>query len=290
MGEVMRVLVIGVTGMLGHTVFRELDKSVGIEAWGTMRSPTNSNCIASSCGDRLLTGIDVLEHDSLVNAFQQVRPDAVINCVGVIKQKNAADDPVTVLPLNSIFPHRLARLCEQATARLIHISTDCVYTGQQGMYTEGQAPDARDLYGLSKFLGEVTGHDYAVTLRTSIIGHELESRLSLVDWFLGQSGSVRGYKNAIFSGLPTVELANVIRDFILPSPELKGLYHVSAEPIDKLSLLTIVATEYGKTIEILPDEEVCIDRSLDSSRFRETTGYNPPQWPRLIKLMHENIL
>jgi len=126
-----------------------------------------------------------------------------------------------------------------------------------------------------------------VTLRTSIIGHELNSQTSLVDWFLSQTGVVKGYKKAIFSGLPTVELANVIKDYVIPNRNLQGLYHVSVEAIDKHTLLNLIAHVYGKDIEIEADEKVQIDRSLDSSRFQQATGYMPPSWPQLIEKMHQ---
>jgi len=166
------------------------------------------------------------------------------------------------------------------------MSTDCIFSGAKGLYIEADASDAKDLYGRSKYLGEV---DYpnAITLRTSIIGHELSGAHSLVGWFLAQQGSARGFRRAIFSGFPTVELARVIRDHVMPHPELHGVYHVSAEPINKFDLLTLIAKAYGKTIDITPDDELVIDRSLDSSRFRVATGYQPQPWPELVRRMCE---
>jgi dTDP-4-dehydrorhamnose reductase len=202
-----------------------------------------------------------------------------------VKQLAEADDPLTALPINSMLPHRLARLCELAGARLVHISTDCVFSGAKGMYVESDFPDADDLYGRSKYLGEVD-YPHAVTLRTSIIGHELDGARSLLCWFLAQGGPVRGFTKAVFSGLPTVELARVVRDFVLPHPELHGLYHVSAAPINKYDLLKLVAQAYGKDIEITPHDQLVIDRSLDSTRFKAATGYAPPSWPELVRTMH----
>jgi dTDP-4-dehydrorhamnose reductase len=154
------------------------------------------------------------------------------------------------------------------------------------MYREQDVSDAQDLYGRSKYLGEA---DYpnAVTLRTSIIGHELSSANGLVGWFLAQQGSIKGFRRAIFSGLPTVELARVIRDHVIPNPELHGLYHVSAEPISKFDLLKLIAKAYGKTIDIKPDDNLVIDRSLNSSRFFEATGYNSPPWVQLVQSMRD---
>ena len=211
----------------------------------------------------------------------------MINCVGLIKQLAVANDPLSALPINAMLPHRLARLCELLGARLIHVSTDCVFSGRAGMYTEEAPSDANDLYGKSKFIGELHNQANAITLRTSIIGHELGSQYALIDWFLAQEGAVKGYAKAVFSGLPTVELARVMRDYVLPQPNLNGLYHVSAEPIDKLSLLNWVAEIYDKDIQITLDEGVQIDRSLDSTRFRQASGYVPPTWPDMIRKMYE---
>jgi dTDP-4-dehydrorhamnose reductase len=192
---------------------------------------------------------------------------------------------LAAIPINALLPHRLARLCAVAGARLIHMSTDCVFDGQQGRYTESDVSNAQDLYGRSKFLGEVD-YPHAVTLRTSIIGHELGSNHGLVDWFLSQQQGVRGFTRAVFSGLPTVELARVMRDFVIPNPGLRGVYHVSAEPIDKHALLQLLAQVYGKTTLIEPDDRLVIDRSLDSTLFRQTTGYQPAAWPELVRQMH----
>lgn len=216
----------------------------------------------------------------------RVQPDVLINCVGLIKQLADAKDPLTALPINAMLPHRLARLCELAGTRLIHMSTDCVFSGRQGAYRESDMSDAEDLYGKSKYIGELHDLPHAITLRTSIIGHELGSSHALVDWFLSQQGSVKGFTKAIFSGLPTVELARVMKDFVIPHPQLNGLYHVAAEPIAKLDLLQLVAAEYGKQVDICPDDELVIDRSLDGSRFRDATGYVAPAWPELIRRMH----
>lgn len=283
----MRVLVLGVTGMLGHDVFKVLGASSELNVWGTLRSSGGLRHFSEEQRSRLLVGVDVLDQDALVAALERVRPDVVINCVGLIKQLADANDPLAALPINAMLPHRLARLCALSKARLVHVSTDCVFAGRKGMYTESELSDAEDLYGKSKYIGELHDAHHAITLRTSIIGHELASSNALVDWFLSQEGSVKGFRQAIFSGLPTVELARVIRDHVIPAPELHGLYHVSAEPIDKYALLKLVAAIYGKEIEIVADDLVKIDRSLDSTRFRKDAGYAPPTWPELIKLMHD---
>ncbi len=286
----MQILVLGVSGMLGNAVFRSLSRRDGLQVTGTLRAAGDRERFAPALRERILAGIDVLDQDSLVALLAQTRPDAVINCVGLIKQLSAAKDPLVALPINALFPHRLSRLCQLSGARLVHISTDCVFSGRQGDYRESDTPDAEDLYGRSKQLGEVVDQAHAITLRTSIIGHELRTRHALVDWFLSSQGQVRGFTRAVFSGLPTVELARVIAEHVLPDTSLHGLYQVSAEPIAKHDLLQLIAAVYGKRIELLPSEELVIDRSLNSDRFQAVTGYRPPAWPALIQAMHDDYL
>ncbi|WP_415033108.1 dTDP-4-dehydrorhamnose reductase family protein [Azonexus sp.] len=282
----MRVLVLGATGMLGHVVFRVFSAAAGHDTWGTLRSAAGLRHFPEATHARLLCGVDVLDQDALLAVMARVKPEIVINCVGLIKQLADAGDPLTALPINAMLPHRLARLCALAGARLIHVSTDCVFSGRKGKYLESDVSDAEDLYGKSKYIGEVHDTAHVITLRTSIIGHELDSSHALVDWFLSQQGEVRGFTRAVFSGLPTVELARVMKDYVLPHPALHGLYHVAAEPIDKFSLLNLVAAQYSKPIEIRPDDALVIDRSLEGSHFRAATGYVAPVWPELIRRMH----
>jgi len=233
----------------------------------------------------MLSGVDIENPDALVAALERARPTTVINCVGVVKQRDDSDNPLVALPINSIFPHRLWRMCRLVGAKLIHISTDCVFDGERGGYAENDVPNAKDLYGRSKLLGEVIGPG-AVTLRTSIIGHELRGAHGLIEWFLAQQSPVRGFRNAVFSGLPTVELAKIIRDCVLGRPNLEGLYHVAAAPISKFDLLSIVSNVYGKKIEIIPYDDYHIDRSLDGSKFSQATGYIAPGWRDLVELMY----
>ncbi len=282
----IKILVLGASGMLGNAVLRLFAQSEGYTVVGSVRSTSALRLLPSELRNQVVCGMDVENTDSLTRLFTQARPDVVINCIGLVKQLAEADDPLSAIPINALLPHRLARLCDVASARLIHMSTDCVFSGSRGMYSEQDLPDAQDLYGRSKLLGEVD-YPHAVTLRTSIIGHELGSQHGLVGWFLAQQGPVKGFTRAIFSGLPTVELARVMRDFVLPNTDLRGLYHVSAEPINKFELLKLVAQVYGKSIQITPDEALEINRSLDSSRFREITGYQPPAWPDLVSRMRE---
>ncbi len=283
-----RILILGASGMLGHVLFRKLSGRGDLEVHATCR---NRAALEAHFPAGLLTsvrhGVIADDFSSIRDAIEDIRPDVVANCIGIVKQLPEADDPLVAIPVNALFPHRLAKACGEAGARLVHISTDCVFTGRKGNYTEDDPADADDLYGRSKRLGEVTGPG-CVTLRTSIIGHELGGRHGLLEWFLAQEGPVRGFARAIFTGFPTVELAEIIAERVIPNPSLAGLYHVSADSISKYDLLKLFAAEYGKDNPIGRDESFACDRSLDSGRFRAATGYSPPPWPELVRAMRED--
>jgi dTDP-4-dehydrorhamnose reductase len=283
--RIVKVLVLGGSGMLGNTVLRLFADSPGYDVVATLRSPADVGSFVPDLRERLIPGVDIDDLERLTQLIVAVEPDVVINCIGVVKQLAEADDPLIAIPINALLPHRLAKLCLSVGARLVHISTDCVFSGAKGRYTEADLPDAQDLYGRSKLLGEVS-YSHTVTLRTSIIGHELNSARGLVCWFLAQREAVKGYTRAIFSGFPAVELAQIIRDVVIPDDGLSGLYHVAAHPIDKCALLRLIAEEYGVHTAIIPDSAVVIDRSLDASRFQRATGYRAPEWPVLVARMH----
>lgn len=280
----IKVLVIGANGMIGSTVLRVLSEKKEWDVFGTTRNLCDNIIFPPSINERIISGIDVLNPDSLVTCFAQIHPTVVINCAGITKHKPEVNDRVLSIAINALMPHRLATLCKIIDARLIHISTDCVFSGEKGGYTEEDITDAHDVYGKSKALGELE-YAHSVTLRTSTIGHELQSQYGLLDWFLSQEGKCKGFSRAIFSGLPTVVLAQVIRDIVIPRSTLSGLYHIAAEPINKYELLTLIANAYGKKINIIKDDKLVIDRSLNSDRFQIATGYVAPGWPELINLM-----
>lgn len=285
----LTVLVIGASGMLGSAVLRLFANSTGYQVFGSARSSLALRTFPEELRCCVITGVDVDDTDALVRLFAKVKPVVVVNCVGLVKQLAAGNDPLLAIATNALLPHRLARLCEVAGARLVHMGTDCVFSGKRGAYTEADISDAADIYGRSKYLGEVD-YPHAITLRTSIIGPELDGTRGLLAWFLAQTGSIKGYSRAVFSGLPTVEMARVIRDYVIPHPELRGVYHVSAEPISKFDLLTLISQVYGKDITIEVDWQLVIDRSLDSSRFRSATGFSPLPWLELIRNMHAEHL
>jgi dTDP-4-dehydrorhamnose reductase len=284
----LRVLVIGASGMIGSTMLRVLSEKKQWEVFGSIRDARSKQFFPSAIGERLISGVDVECHDSLVNVLDRIRPDVVVNCAGLTKHKREVENPLFSVPINALMPHRLAQLCQRISARMIHVSTDCVFSGEKGGYVEEDFPDARDVYGKSKALGEVI-YPHTVTLRTSTIGHELESQFGLLDWFLSQERCCKGFTRALFSGLPTVVFAQIVRDLVIPNNALSGLYHVAAQPIAKSDLLSLIADVYGKAIDIVPDDNLVVDRSLDARRFHLATGYVAPAWPELINIMREII-
>ncbi|MFL6334920.1 MAG: dTDP-4-dehydrorhamnose reductase family protein [Pyrinomonadaceae bacterium] len=283
----MRVLILGGSGMLGHKVWQTF--APRFDAYVTFRSAAGADGRAGLFDpERSLGGVSAQDFDSVTRAFAQVRPRAVVNCIGVVKQDAAAKDPLTSISVNSLFPHRLAQLTRAAGARLIHLSTDCVFSGRAGNYSESDRPDAEDLYGRSKLLGEVEGEG-ALTIRTSMIGRELAGAHGLLEWFLSQEGGrVRGFKRAVFSGFTTGALAELLAQIVSEHADLSGVWHAAAEPVNKFELLSLIKKAYGLNIDIEPDEAFVCDRSLVGTRFREATGFRAPSWPELIRQMRED--
>jgi dTDP-4-dehydrorhamnose reductase len=270
--------------MLGHKLW-QLSRS-RLETWATVRTVTPAVRELGVVDEaRTLTGVDVARPGVLDELLARVRPDVVVNCIGIVKQLAEAKDPVTSITINALHPHLLARACAARGSRLIHISTDCVFDGARGGYREDELTNATDLYGRTKALGEVTAPG-CLTLRTSIIGRELSGTSGLVEWFLSRRGSTAdGYSRALFSGLTTAELSRVILQVIDAHPALEGLYHVSAAPIDKYALLTLLDRAFGTGVTITPRDTPVIDRSLDSARFRRATGIVPPAWDAMVDAM-----
>jgi dTDP-4-dehydrorhamnose reductase len=285
----MRILILGATGMLGYSLFSNLREINGFDVFGTVRNIKGKEAFFEEVLSSLIFDVDVTDTVGIDSAIASVKPDVVINCIGLIKQHDVSKQHVNAVEINALLPHQIARLCDQHSAKLIHFSTDCVFSGKKGLYTEESTPDATDLYGKSKCLGEV---DYPphLTLRTSIIGHELNSSVSLIDWFLSQTGEVKGFSKAIFSGLPTCYVAKLLAENILKSPELSGLYHLSVSPIDKYTLLKQVAETYRKETVINEFTNFEIDRSLNSQKLTRKLGLVLAPWPELIEYMHKDYV
>lgn len=283
----MKVLILGASGLLGSATFRILSEMRSWEVFGTIRSEEMKIFFSPSTSKKLIVLCDVSNQDEVDKIFEQLQPKVVINCISVAKSIIKLESVLEIVPILSLLPHRLARTCELTGARLIHISTDAIFSGSRGDYTEEDVPNVNDVYGASKLLGELS-YPHTITLRTSIIGHELRGTNGLIDWFLTQQGSCKGFSRVIFSGLPAVVLAKVIRDIVIPKTNLFGIYHVAASPISKYELLRLVANVYGKSIELIASDHPVIDRSLNAQCFRNATGYSPPDWPQLVNIMHES--
>jgi dTDP-4-dehydrorhamnose reductase len=280
----MRVLILGGAGMLGHRLWIALRDR--FETYVTIRGESSSYAsFRLFDANRTISRVEVVDFDTVVRAVAATKPSVVVNCVGIVKQLEDAKNPILSLTVNALFPHRLSELCEAAGSRLIHVSTDCVFSGRTGNYRETDMPDPEDLYGRTKLLGEVVG-EHNLTVRTSVIGRELHTRQGLTEWLLSNRGKrVRGYQHAIFNGLTTHALAGVIGGVIEQHAALSGLYHVSSEPISKYDLLVRLNEALQANIEVEPVAEPRIDRSLDSARFWGTTGLTRPQWSAMLPEM-----
>lgn len=284
----MRALVLGGAGMLGHKVVQCFSAHVP-DTWCTIRcsrsDPFVQNIPLFSASDRVLDQVDVMDWEKVAGTLRDLRPNVVINCVGVIKQRVEAKAAIPSITLNALLPHRLAEAVAAWGGRLVHISTDCVFSGRRGLYTEDDVSDAEDLYGRTKYLGEVAGGN-VVTLRTSMIGRELTRHQSLLDWVLSQNGCrIHGYRRAYFSGVTTNELASVILRVVRQHPDLTGVYQVASETITKYDLLRLIVEAFHLDIEVEPDDQFFCDRSLIGAKFEAATGYRPPSWPDLVQAL-----
>jgi dTDP-4-dehydrorhamnose reductase len=277
----MRVLILGGDGMLGHRLLKDLGRSHEVRVT-LRREPAAYAAYNLFNPQNSYVGVDVRLTDRLINVVSDFRPEVVVNAVGVVKQRPDAFDPIPNLEINALLPHRLAVICRAIRSNLIHISTDCVFSGRAGLYAETDQPDPIDVYGHTKLLGEVVGPG-CITLRTSIIGRELSRKNSLLEWFLAQRQVVRGYVNAIYSGFTTIEMSRIVNRLITQFPVSSGMYHVSSEPISKFDLLNLIKDKLKLSVELIRDYEFKCNRSLNSARFRRDFTYTPPNWEEMIE-------
>jgi dTDP-4-dehydrorhamnose reductase len=281
----LKIVILGGSGMLGHKLFQVL-RARFPGTLCTMRQNPRLPPFAEVDllqGSDVIPNVDVTDPAALRQLLGELRPDVIVNCVGVVKQREQAKSPIPSITINSLLPHQLAALAAGWGGRVIHFSTDCVFSGQRGNYTEADNADADDLYGKSKFLGEVAT-DNALTLRTSIIGRELVEHRGLLDWFLAQNyKAIRGYRRVTYSGVTTNQMAEVVTDILQHHPTLSGLYQVVAEPISKYDLLCLARDAYGLEVQITPVDEPLSDRSMSGEKLRAATGYVSPPWPLLMQ-------
>lgn len=277
----MRILILGGDGMLGHELLRQLGPRHDIRV--TLRRPLDAyRDLGLFNGDNAYGEVEAREPDATRRALASFRPEAVINAVGIVKQRADGADGVLSVEVNSFFPHMLSRLCDAHGARLVHLSTDCVFSGRKGNYVESDRPDPVDVYGFSKLLGEVDS-PRALTLRTSMIGRELRRKTGLLEWFLSQRGKrIKGYRKAVFTGFTTAELARVIERILTTQADAAGIYHLGSAPISKFDLLSRLNRRLQLKVDIVPDDEFVCDRSLNSARFRKAFDYAPPTWDIML--------
>lgn len=277
----MKIVILGANGMLGHKLYQVLKADTDIEVYGTIRGYLKDA--------KIIPYIDVHEHFKVPRVINVIKPDVVINCIGLVKQNPEAEDKHASVFVNAWFPHELAQICNQSKIRLIHVSTDCVFSGASGNYEEEDIPNPTDLYGYSKLLGEVDGEDI-LTIRTSMIGPELRGKYGLLEWLLKNRGKrISGFTESIFSGFTTYHLSLLLKKVLTEYKELTGLYHIASEPIDKYSLLEMINQAMRLGVQIEKIAGVKCNRSLNGTKFNNETGFQPPDWPTMVKeLAHES--
>ena len=285
----MKILILGASGMIGSAMFRVLGTYKDFNVWGSIRNKNFLKMFSHQEAKKIVYAEEVLKTNILTKLLFDLKPEVVINCVGLTKHHIGSDDPQISLPINALFPHKLADLSSLIGAKVIHISTDCVFSGEGGQYTEDSKLDAIDMYGKSKYLGELN-RDNTVTLRTSTVGHEYVTEYGLLEWFLAQTKSCKGYSNAYFSGLTNTEFARVLAEYVLPNKEMFGIYHVGGDEINKYDLLKIFSNVYGKNIKIIKDESFEINRSLNSDKFHTKTKYKADSWEDMVSSMYHHKL
>ena len=288
----MKILILGSNGLVGNTITRYFFEKENYQTIAILRDYSKLKLFQKKFHQKFLVIENILDYEKTKKIIKSVKPDILINCLGITNKE------ITITPkqiekfivINSLFPHWLQRLCSNIDARLIHFSTDCIFSGNKGFYSEKDIPDPPDIYGRSKLLGELN-FENTLTIRKSVIGHELASKKGLLEWFLAQNNYVQGYKNVIFSGITVLELARLIDTYIIPRSDLKGILNISGQSISKFDLLKILANVYNKSIEIIPNESMNINRTLNGSQFNKLTGYRISPWSSLVKSMYEfNLL
>jgi dTDP-4-dehydrorhamnose reductase len=287
----MNLLVLGGEGMLGHKVFQALSArypGTKCTIFGSLDDPFY-RAIPLFASENTIEKVDAMDSSALRRLLEKEKPDFLINCIGIVKQSGEGKVTIRSITVNSLLPHLLADWAAAWGGRLVHFSTDCIFSGKRGNYSEDDPSDAEDLYGKSKFIGEVSRVANALTLRTSFIGRELSRFQSLLEWFLVQKGrQVKGFRNVIYSGVTTNYMSGLVGDIIRDHPGLSGLYQVASPRISKHDLLARLRDAYNLPFEIIPDESETSDRSMNGERFRKATGYEEPSWEDLIAQMAQD--
>lgn len=279
----MRILVLGGTGLIGNRLTRQLRQNADVYAstrTSSVEMPVLENILEPN---KWIFGLDATDFQFLEAEIKRLKPDVIVNCVGVVKQQiNSKNVEATIL-LNSVLPWRLSRFAEKYDFKLINFSTDCVFSGEIGKYKESSTPDAVDLYGRSKILGELN-NAHVLTVRTSFVGREIKTFTNLFEWVQRcRSNKIVGYKQVIYSGLTTQAISEVIEKLIFDFSALTGLWHVSSEPISKYDLICLLNNSLNLKLDIESSEEIFCDRSLDSTAFASKTGLVVPNWITMVE-------
>lgn len=281
----MRILIIGATGMLGSMLLRVYAKETDWMVLATARTSALPLGL-THLEKQIVPNVEITDPEILEPLLEQYQPDVVINAAVLRRSNHNADDVAQMISVNAIWPQRLAAATMRRGIRLIHISSDGVFSGRRGNYLESDTPDPDCAYSLSKLLGEPIEPN-CIILRTSLIGSSPRASDGLVDWFMNQKGVVRGRRRSIFSGVTTAEMAHIISDYVIPNATLNGLFHLSSSPISKFELLQLIADKHRPEIIVIPDHEVEINRSLIGEKFQVATGYIAPSWDAMISSMFE---
>ena len=280
----MRILILGVNGMIGHVLFNYLCLNSNYKTYGTIRLNNQSESLFKN--NKNVFTISMKKDTEFIRLIDKISPNLIINCLGIVKQKLSDHNYLSTIYMNSLLPHRIEKICRKFSIRLINFSTDCVFSGVKGNYIEDDIPDPIDFYGRTKLVGEVN-YGNVLTLRTSFIGHQINSKYGLLEWFLTQKDNCKGFVNVIYSGLPTIEIAKILNEHIIFNKKLIGLYQISGNTINKYELLSLIKNIYGLKLNIEKEHKVKIDRSLNSKKFKDATGYKPSDWESLIKKMYK---
>ena len=287
----MRILILGSSGLIGNTITKYFLNKSDYETFGFLRNSKKISIFKNKYHNNFIFKEDIRDFRKVEKTLKRYKPDLIINCIGITNKFTKTNTKFIdeLIYINALFPHKLHEICSNIDARLIHLSTDCVFSGKKGFYNENDIPDPLDIYGRSKLIGELN-YTNSLTIRKSAIGHELFTRNGLLEWFLNKNETIEGYKNVIFSGLTVLELAKIIDEYIIPNKKLNGIIHLAGNPISKYELLYLISQEYKKKINIIPNESLKIDRSLNSKLFNDITGYKIKDWRELISSMHKFFL
>jgi len=284
-----RVLVLGVNGLIGHTMYRKL-KQEGFEVFGTMRRAKIEFMQYDFLqADTIIDGLDVQEISNVSEVILQIQPSVVVNCIGITRRKDEISNSIQAIKINALLPHQIAKICQDMSIRMIHLSTDCVFSGDSGLYTEDSIPDASDMYGRTKAMGEVLDNPNCLTLRSSFLGTEISDRTELLEWLLSQKGrTIKGYTKAIYSGVSTVYLSSVITEILRYYPQLSGLYQIAPDtPISKYDLLCIAKNAFNIDVEIVGNDSFVSDKSLSGARLKKVMNYRVPSWHDMLQELAE---